>query len=71
MLFAALSERHISDPAWRARTAALLGLGVVRLPLGFFLGGPLNAEGNPSLGVLFVLAGALCLLTALVRAARG
>lgn len=39
------------------------------MPLGFFLGGILNFEGDPSLGILLVPLGGLCLLYALLRAA--
>ena len=38
------------------------------MPVGFFAGGILNSEGDPSLGVLVVPVGAL-LLMALVRLA--
>jgi hypothetical protein len=38
-------------------------------PLGFFLGGVLNSEGDPSLGILLVPVGALLLVIALVRVA--
>ena len=43
--------------------------GAVLMPLGFFLGGVLNSEGDPSLGILLVPPGALLLIVALVRAA--
>jgi hypothetical protein len=39
------------------------------MPIGFFLGGILNSEGDPSLGILLVPLGGLCLLVALVRTA--
>jgi len=41
----------------------------VLMPLGFFLGGVLNSEGDPSLGILLVPVGALLLVVALVRVA--
>ena len=39
----------------------------VLMPVGFFLGGVLNPEGDPSWGIVLVPVGALCLLFALVR----
>lgn len=68
LVFAALAPRHMA-PAATERIARDLGLGAVLLPLGFFLGGVLNREGDPSLGILLVPLGALFLLVALVRAA--
>jgi len=67
LVFALLGERF--EPARRDRIARELRLGAVLMPLGFFLGGLLNAEGDPSLGILLVPLGALFLLVALVRAA--
>ena len=68
LVFAALAEKHVA-PAARPVIARLLCLGAVTMPLGFFLGGLLNAEGDPSLGILLVPLGALFLLGALLRAA--
>jgi hypothetical protein len=48
--------------------------GAILMPLGFFLGGILNSEGDPSLGIALVPLGALLLVMALARAggaARG
>ena len=47
----------------------LLRWGAVLMPVGFFTAGILNAEGDPSLGILLVPAGGLLLLLALLRAA--
>jgi hypothetical protein len=69
--FAALGERAIADPAARSSVARWLVLGSVLMPAGFFLGGILNHEGDPSLGILLVPLGAACLLYALVRTAIG
>ena len=55
--------------AIRARVAAMIRWGAVLMPVGFFLGGVLNSEGDPSLGILLVPAGALLLVVALVRVA--
>ena len=52
----------------RAAVARDLVRGAILLPLGFFLGGVLNREGDPSLGIVLVPLGALFLLAALVRA---
>jgi hypothetical protein len=69
LLFAALAEKHVAEGA-RASTSRNLRVGAVLMPLGFFLGGVLNSEGDPSLGVLLVPLGALFLLAGLVTAAR-
>src|SRR5262245_66471239 len=64
----ALAEAHVPE-AIRARVMALIRWGAVLMPLGFFLGGVLNSEGDPSLGILLVPVGALLLIVALVRVA--
>jgi len=69
LAFAALGERAIPDAAARRRIALSLCIGAVLMPLGFFLGGILDYEGDPSLGILLVPAGGLFLLYALLRAA--
>jgi hypothetical protein len=68
LVSAALAEAHIPE-AIRARVLAMIRWGAVMMPLGFFLGGVLNSEGDPSLGILLVPPGALLLIAALVRAA--
>jgi len=68
LVSAALAEAHIPE-AIRARVLAMIRWGAVLMPLGFFLGGVLNSEGDPSLGILLVPPGALLLIAALVRAA--
>ncbi len=68
LVSAALAEAHIPE-AIRARVLAMIRWGAVLMPLGFFLGGVLNSEGDPSLGILLVPPGALLLIVALVRAA--
>ena len=68
LVFAALAERHVPD-AIRPGAARLIRWGAVLMPLGFFLGGVLNSEGDPSLGILLVPLGALLLIVALVRVA--
>ena len=68
LVFAALAEKHLA-PDKRAPISRDLRAGAVLMPLGFFLGGLLNSEGDPSLGIVLVPLGALFLLAALVRAA--
>ena len=50
----------------RPRVMAMIRWGAVLMPLGFFLGGILNSEGDPSLGILLVPVGAVALVVALV-----
>ena len=66
--FAAVAERHLASER-HGLISRDLRLGAILMPLGFFLGGVLNGEGDPSLGILLVPVGALCLIVALVRAA--
>ncbi|MBM3986935.1 MAG: hypothetical protein FJ294_03140 [Planctomycetes bacterium] len=66
--FAAVAERHLASER-HAAIARDLRVGAVLMPAGFFLGGVLNSEGDPSLGVALVPVGALFLVVALVRAA--
>jgi len=68
LVFAALAEQHLAAEK-RAAISRDLRTGSVLMPLGFFLGGLLNSEGDPSLGIVLVPVGALFLLVALVRAA--
>ena len=68
LVFAALAEQHLA-PQKRAAISRDLRAGSILMPLGFFLGGLLNSEGDPSPGIVLVPLGALFLLVALVRAA--
>jgi hypothetical protein len=68
LVFAALAGAHVPEPI-RGRVATIIRWGAVLMPLGFFLGGVLNSEGDPSLGILLVPVGALLLVVALVRIA--
>lgn len=68
LVSAALAEAHIPESV-RPRVMAMIRWGAVLMPLGFFLGGVLNSEGDPSLGILLVPVGALLLVVALVRVA--
>lgn len=69
LFYGALGERTVPDEIKRTSIARWLSVGAVMMPLGFFLGGVLNSEGDPSLGILLVPIGGVCLLVALVRAA--
>ncbi len=68
LVFAALAERNVPE-ASRTSIARLIAWGAVLMPLGFFLGGILNSEGDPSLGIALVPVGAALLIVALVRSA--
>lgn len=68
LVSAVVAEAHIPE-AIRARVLTMVRWGAVLMPLGFFLGGVLNSEGDPSLGILLVPPGALLLVVALVRVA--
>jgi hypothetical protein len=69
LVFGALAERHIAARVRRG-VARQLAWGAILMPLGFFLGGILNSEGDPSLGIALVPVGAGFLFVALARAAR-
>ena len=69
LVFGALAERHIA-PSARRTVAWQLAWGAIAMPLGFFFGGILNSEGDPSVGIVLVPVGAGLLFAALTRAAR-
>ncbi len=69
IVFCAVAGKTIPDDAARASIARWLRWGAVTMPLGFFLGGVLNHEGDPSWGIAIVPLGGLFLLVALVRTA--
>lgn len=68
LVFAGFGPRWFAVKAQRQIGLGLV-LGAVAMPLGFFAGGVLNSEGDPSLGILLVPAGGVALLLALLRAA--
>jgi hypothetical protein len=68
LVFTALAERHVPQRIRRS-VARQVAWGSLLMPLGFFLGGILNSEGDPSPGVVLVPVGALLLVVALVRCA--
>ena len=68
LVFSALADRHVAASI-RASTARLVAGGAILMPVGFFLGGIFNSEGDPSLAIVLVPVGALLLLGALVRTA--
>ena len=69
LAFAAVGERTFPDEPARRSVSSWLRAGAAAMPMGFFLGGILGHEGDPSLGILLVPVGGACLLVALVRAA--
>lgn len=71
LCYAALAEKWVHDAGRRLRAARLLVVGSILMPVGFFVGGVLNFEGDPSPGIVVVPLGALLLLLALVTAALG
>lgn len=70
LVFAALGERWLPHAAHRARAARALRYGSIAMPLGFFFGGVMNREGDPSLAILIVPLGGLCLVYGLAQAVR-
>jgi hypothetical protein len=70
LVFSSLAEKHVAESP-RASIAKLIRWGAVLMPVGFFAGGILNSEGDPSLGILLVPIGAALLIVALVRCALG
>ena len=68
LTFAAVADRSLRDDAVRASVSRWLRIGATLMPAGFFLGGVLNSEGDPSWGIVLVPVGGLCLLVALLRA---
>jgi len=71
LVMAVVGERCVPDAAARRRMLGGLRLAALLMPLGFFLGGVMNREGDPSLAILLVPAGALCLVWALALAVLG
>jgi len=69
LVFAVVAAKAIPDDAARASIARWLRWGAVLMPFGFFLGGVLNHEGDPSWGIALVPVGGLFLLVALMRTA--
>jgi hypothetical protein len=69
LAFAALGVRTLANDKTRERVAKLLVIGAWLMPLGFFAGGVLNSEGDPSFGIAAVPVGGVLLLAALLRAA--
>jgi hypothetical protein len=68
LVFASVGERTVPDAPARRSISRWLRIGAAAMPVGFFLGGILGHEGDPSLGILLVPFGGGCLLVALVRA---
>ena len=66
LVFASVSAQCIPNQRARARASRVLRWGSVLMPAGFFAGGVLSFEGDPSLGIILVPLGGLALLTALI-----
>ena len=69
LVFAGLAAKVIPDTPRRKSIAGWLRWGAVLMPAGFFLGGVLNHEGDPSWAIVLVPLGGLFLLVALLRTA--
>jgi hypothetical protein len=69
VVFAGSLARDL-EPTLGSRLGRWLRLGALAVPLGFFLGGVGNSEGDPSLFILLVPVGAFLLAVALWRALR-
>lgn len=70
LLYASLAPQYVNDERVRMRAGRELAWGAIAMPLGFFAGGILNYEGDPSLGVALVPVGAALLVLALLRVLR-
>lgn len=71
LAYGGIAERWLPAAATRLRCARWLAVGASAMTVGFFAGGVLNFEGDPSPGILLVPLGALGLLVALVSALLG
>jgi hypothetical protein len=71
LVVALLAPRVFGEQRAPARRSAerQLAAGAVLMPLGFLLGGVMNREGDPSLGIALVPVGGVLVFVALVRTA--
>lgn len=69
--FAVTAERCLNGARTIRRASRALRAGSLLVPLGFFLGGIANAEGDPSLAIVLVPVGALLALYAAGTLAAG
>ena len=69
--FAATAMRCLDSEHSRALASWLLRAGATAVPAGFFLGGIAQSEGDPSLFIMLVPAGALLMLGGALITARG
>lgn len=69
--FAATAMRCLDSEASRALASWLLRAGAAAVPAGFLLGGVGQSEGDPSLFIVLVPAGALLALAGALITARG
>lgn len=70
LVYALAAPALVTSEARRRGIGRWLVFGAVAMPMGFFLGGVLNGEGDPSVGILLVPIGGFALLGALLRAAH-
>ncbi len=68
LVLAHTAERWAVDADHRRRVLRDVAIGALTMPVGFFAGGILAYEGDPSLGILLVPVGGLFLLWGLLRA---
>lgn len=69
--FAVTAERCLASPRAIRRASMALRAGSLLVPLGFFLGGIANTEGDPSLAIVLVPVGAVSALYAAGALAAG
>jgi hypothetical protein len=69
--FAATAMRCLDSEAGRSLASWLLRAGAAAVPAGFLLGGVGQSEGDPSLFIMLVPAGALLALAGALVTARG
>lgn len=66
IVYALASRAVVASEAKRRRLGRVMALGAVSMPVGFFLGGVQNAEGDPAIGIAIVPVGGLLLLYGLI-----
>ncbi len=71
VVFGLTAERCLPDLGARRTASWLLRAGALLVPLGFFLGGVGNAEGDPSPSILVVPLGAALAFLGILAAAIG
>lgn len=67
--FALTARRAVVRASLRLRASRLLRAGAILVPLGFFLGGVGNSEGDPSPAIFLTVVGAILVLLAVATVA--